>query len=52
MEEQAAQLQAKGFKVTFALEKGQPHVILTLTGPGAARLFDQFDQARQGSCAK
>jgi len=52
MQDQAAQLRAKGFNVTFSLEKGQPHVIRTLTGTGAARLFDQFDQARKGTCAK
>jgi predicted peptidase len=52
MQAQAAQFRAKGFNVTFSLEKGQPHVIRTLTGAGAARLFDQFDQARKGTCAK
>ena len=52
MREQSDMLRAGGYKVTFALEKGQPHVIRTLAGPGAARLFDQFDQARQGTCAK
>ncbi len=51
MQQQAADFRAKGYKVTFALEKGQPHVIRTLTGQGAARLFDQFDAARKGSCA-
>jgi predicted peptidase len=52
MQAQAAELRAKGYNVTFALEKGQPHVIRTLTGPGAARLFDEFDSARKGTCAK
>ena len=52
MQDQAAKLRAAGYNVTFSLEKDQPHVIRTLTGAGAARLFDQFDQARQGTCAK
>lgn len=34
--------------LTFSIEKGQPHRIATLTGPGAARLFDLFDQDRHG----
>lgn len=52
MRDQAGKFRAAGFNVTFALEAGQPHVIRTLTGAGAARLFDQFDAARQGHCAK
>ena len=51
MREQAAKFRASGYKVTFVIEKGQPHVIGTLTGAGAARLFDQFDAARAGHCA-
>ena len=52
MRDQAAKLRTAGYNVTYSLEPGQPHVIRTLTGPGAARLFDQFDAARKGSCAK
>jgi predicted peptidase len=52
MRQQAAKFRASGYNVTFAIEKGQPHVIATLARAGAARLFDQFDQARQGRCAK
>ncbi len=52
MRDQAAKFRASGHNVTFVIEKGQPHVIRTLTGAGAARLFDQFDSARQGRCAK
>jgi poly(3-hydroxybutyrate) depolymerase len=52
MRDQAAKFRAAGYNVTFSLEAGQPHVIRTLTGTGAARLFDQFDAARQGHCAK
>jgi len=51
MKDQAAKLRALGYNVTYVVEKGEPHVIRTLTGPGAARLFDQFDAARQGHCA-
>jgi predicted peptidase len=49
---QAKTLRAKGFPVFFAIEKGQPHVIETLRDAGAHRLFDQFEQARAGNCAK
>ena len=52
MRDQSAKFRASGYSVTFAIEKGQPHVIRTLTGTGAARLFDQFEQARTGKCAK
>ena len=52
MRDQAAKLRTAGYKVTYSLEKGQPHVIRTLTGAGAARLYDQFDAARRGTCAK
>src|SRR5215472_15595637 len=50
MRDQAAKFRAAGYNVTFSLEAGQPHVIRTLTGSGAGRLFDQFDAARQGHC--
>ncbi len=52
MRDQAGKLRAAGYHVTYSLEKGQPHVIRTLTGAGAARLYDQFDAARKGTCAK
>jgi pimeloyl-ACP methyl ester carboxylesterase len=48
MKEQAAQFRAKGLTVRFTIEKGQSHVIGTLQGSGAARLFDQIEEARQG----
>jgi predicted peptidase len=51
MREQSTKLKAGGYNVTFNVEPGQPHVIRTLTGAGAARLYDQFDQARAGHCA-
>jgi len=48
---QAAQFRAQGFIVEFSEEKGQGHVMRTLEGPGAVRLFKQFEQARHG-CGK
>jgi poly(3-hydroxybutyrate) depolymerase len=51
MNEQAAQFRAKGFTVRFTIEKGESHVLGTLQGPGAARLFDQIEEARRG-CGK
>jgi predicted peptidase len=51
MDQQSKVFQAQGLKVRTSLEKGQPHLIGTLAGDGASRLFDQFDQSRQG-CAK
>jgi predicted peptidase len=35
MRAQSEKLRAAGYKVTFRIEPGQPHVIRTLTGPGA-----------------
>jgi predicted esterase len=51
MEQQSKTFLAQGLKVRTSVEKGQPHLIGTLAGPGAGRLFDQFDEARQG-CPK
>jgi len=51
MQEQAKQFRAKGYTVSFTVEKGQSHVIGTLTGDGAARLFDEIEKGKQG-CAK
>ncbi len=45
---QAASFRAKGMKVKFSIEKGQGHVMQTLEGAGAARLFDNFDEAARG----
>ena len=52
MQAQAAAFRAQGLKVRFTIEKGQGHVMTTLEGPGAARLFDQFDEAAKGCTAK
>lgn len=48
VQKQAAEFKTQGMNVKFTLEKGQPHVINTLAGPGAARLFDQIERG----CAK
>jgi predicted esterase len=51
MQEQAALFRSKGFRVTLTVEKGQSHVIGTLAGDGATRLFEELGQAAQG-CGK
>jgi poly(3-hydroxybutyrate) depolymerase len=51
MKDQAAQFRASGLTVRFTIEKGESHVLRTLQASGAARLFDQIDEARQG-CSK
>ena len=43
MQEQAAAFRSKGYAVQLTVEKGQSHVIGTLTGDGAARLFDEIE---------
>jgi poly(3-hydroxybutyrate) depolymerase len=48
MKTQSQQFRAQGLSVRTSVEKGQPHLIDTLAGDGAARLFDQFEQARKG----
>jgi poly(3-hydroxybutyrate) depolymerase len=51
MKDQAAQFRAKGFTVRFTIEKGESHVLGTLQGSGAARLFDEIEEGHQG-CKK
>ncbi len=48
MQKQAALFKSKGLTVRITVEQGQSHRLDTLAGEGAARLFDQFEQARQG----
>jgi poly(3-hydroxybutyrate) depolymerase len=50
MQVQAGMLKDAGLAVTFSLERGQSHRIGSLSGAGAARLFDFFDQSAKG-CA-
>ena len=38
----------EGMNVQFTLEEGQQHLIESLTGEGAGRLFDHFEEARRG----
>ena len=51
MEDQAAEFRAKGFTVDISVEKGQSHVMSTLMGAGAARLFDEIEKSPRG-CGK
>jgi predicted peptidase len=51
MQHQTEEFQAQGMHAKYTVEKGQPHRIETLTGPGAKRLFDIFDQSK-GGCGK
>lgn len=51
MQAQAATFRGQGMWVRFTVERGQGHVMTTLEGAGAARLFDQFDEAAKG-CGK
>jgi poly(3-hydroxybutyrate) depolymerase len=48
---QSAKFKSQGYTVEFNEEKGEGHVMRTLDGKGAGRLFKQFEQARQG-CGK
>jgi poly(3-hydroxybutyrate) depolymerase len=48
MKQQSEQLRAQGYQVRFTVEPKQPHRLETLAGDGAARLFNQFDEARHG----
>jgi polyhydroxybutyrate depolymerase len=48
MEREAAALRARGSVAEYTVEKGQPHRLETLAGPGAPRLFAGFERARQG----
>ncbi len=43
MEEQAETFRTNGIAVRMTVEKGQSHVIGTLTGEGAARLFEEIE---------
>lgn len=48
MRAQADRFRQRGLHVRFKVEKGQQHSLRTLTGSGAHRLFDQFDEAAKG----
>ena len=51
MPRQSASFLSQGLTVRFTVENGQSHRLDTLAGDGAARLFNQFEEARHG-CAK
>ena len=38
----------RSLTVKFFIEKGQGHILGTLGGGGSVRLFNNFDEARQG----
>ena len=48
MEREAEALRARGSTAQYTMEKGQPHRIETLAGPGASRLFEGFEAAKRG----
>ena len=48
MKKEAEWLRSKGTVARYTVEKGQPHRMDTLAGPGAGRLFDGFEEARKG----
>ncbi|HXD74189.1 MAG TPA: alpha/beta hydrolase-fold protein [Vicinamibacterales bacterium] len=41
-------LKSKGTVARYTEEKGQPHRMETLAGPGAARLFENFEETKKG----
>jgi hypothetical protein len=51
MQKQASEFRAKGMTAPIHGRKGTPHRLNTLAGPNAGRLFDLFEQAKQG-CGK
>jgi len=52
MQEQAAAFRAKGYTVRMTVEKGQYHVISTLTGDGAVRLFKEIEACYRAATVK
>ena len=48
MAEEVRFLRTKGTVARYTVEKGQPHRLDTLAGANAARLFDGFEETRQG----
>jgi hypothetical protein len=51
MKRQADEFRAQGFTVRFTVEKAQHHRLETFENEGAARFFNQFEEARKG-CGK
>jgi len=48
MRRQTEHFRELGLPVKFSIEKGQGHILSTLGGSGSARLFRNFDEAREG----
>ncbi len=48
MQQEAQAFRQQGMALTYSVERGQPHRLATLSGAGAARLFDLFDRDRHG----
>ena len=48
MRQQSETFRRKGLRVRFVIEKGQEHLITTLTESGSSRLFDQLEEAARG----
>jgi hypothetical protein len=48
MEEEVRFLRTKGTVARYSVEKGQPHRLDMLAGANAARLFDGFEETKQG----
>jgi predicted peptidase len=48
MRKQSDQFRESGLTVKCFIEKGQGHILGTLGGGGSVRLFNNFDEARQG----
>lgn len=51
MKKEAEWLRSKGTVARYTVEKGQPHRLETLAGANAGRLFDGFEETKQG-CSK
>jgi poly(3-hydroxybutyrate) depolymerase len=48
MKREADVLRSRGTVARYTVEKGQPHRLETLAGANAARLFDGFEETKQG----
>jgi len=48
MRNQTDHFRGLGLPVKFSIEKGQGHILSTLGGSGSSRLFNNFEEARQG----
>lgn len=48
MQREVEYLKSRGAVARYTEEKGQPHRMETLAGPGAARLFENFEETKKG----